>query len=191
MRCTLILSLALAAGCASNSSRPTGAESPAGKTAEGPTPQRAIFSTISTLRATYADIPGASESVVRAEPAAVRESIRKMFKLLEIPLTVDDPKQDAIGNTDFQKIARVGNHPMTQLVDCGSSAIGPRAATHRMYMSLVSIVDSLNPRSARVKTTLTASARDMSGNDNTRLHCGSTGALERIISDSVTAFAER
>lgn len=182
----------MAAGCASNSSRTsTGAESPAGKAEDAPTARRAVFSTISTIRTTYADVPGASESVVRAEPAAVRESIRKMFKLLEIPLTVDDPKQDAIGNTDFQKIARIGNRPMTQLVDCGSSAIGPRAATHRMYMSLVSIVDSLTPRSARVKTTLTASARDMSGNDNTRLHCGSTGALERIISDSLTAFAER
>ncbi|MEO7997815.1 MAG: hypothetical protein ABI852_10245 [Gemmatimonadaceae bacterium] len=188
MRRILIFSLATMAGCATTS--PT-TSAGSGKIDEGPSPPRPTYLSMAGLRATYADAPAASVSVVRADPATVRQSIRKIFSQLDIPVTIDDVKQDAIGNTDFQKSARIGNHPMSEFVDCGSTAIGPRAATHRMYMSLITIVDSLSARRTRVKSTLAVSARDLSAASNARLHCSSTGALERLLGDSVTALAER
>ncbi|MEO7362502.1 MAG: hypothetical protein ABI120_19385 [Gemmatimonadaceae bacterium] len=180
--------LAIATACASAPpATPFGEEHP------GPemSARRPTVLAIPELRTMYADAPAAAENLVSADPAAVRLAIKMMFVRLDVPLTVDDPRQDAYGNNDFQKSHRIGNKPMSDFLDCGVTAMGPRTATNRMYMSLITIVDSVRPNRTRVKSTLSATARDMSGTSNAALHCSSTGALERLLVDSVVAMAQR
>lgn len=181
--------LAVAASCAS---APPLTKEGAEQQKPEPATRRPTVLAISKIRTMYADAPMAAEDVVRAQPTTVRSAIRQMFASLDIPMTIDDTTQDTYGNNDFQKSSRIGNRPMSEYVDCGTTAIGPRAATYRMYMSLITVVDSVRPQQTRVKSTLAVTARDQAaGGTTARLHCSSTGKLERMLVDSISARSQR
>lgn len=185
----LLPALAMAASCAS--APPLTKEGADQPKPELSTRRTTMLGTLD-VRTMYADVPMAAEDVVVAQPATVRTAIRQMFASLDIPMTVDDMKVDTYGNNDFQKSSRIGNRPMSEYVDCGATAIGPRAATYRMYMSLITVVDSERPQRTRVKSTLIVTARDQAaGGTTARLQCSSTGMLERLLVDSISAKSKR
>ena len=189
-RCLLLVPiLALSAACASSPPKTAfGLEHPE---VELPSRRPTVLS-IPDMRTIYADAPTAAIDLVPAPASTVRLAIKKMLTELDIPITVDDAKYDVYGNNDFQKIHRIGNKPMSDFLDCGVTAMGARTATNRMYISLITVVDSMRPNSTRIRSTVEASARDLSAASSSRpLHCSSTGKLERMLIDSVVAMSKR
>lgn len=146
--------------------------------------RRTTIMAIPEVRAVYKDPDPLLETVVQIPADEVIFYVKRSMLELEIPLSIDDPKTGAYGNNDFTKIYRIGNTPMMQFLDCGSSANGPRTTTHRMYMSLITYVEKVNNRSTKLRMALTANAGDPA-NSNSRVPCGSTGKLERMILDGV------
>lgn len=154
--------------------------------------RRPVVLAIPELRTIYGDAPKSVEDLLDADAATVRTAIKHKLAELDIPLTIEDPKYSALGNGNFEKIYRIGKRPMSEFVDCGTVGMGQRSATHRMYMSLVTIVDSLRPTSTRVRSTFTVQARDMSaGMNRPSVPCSSTGRLERLLIESVATASDR
>ena len=121
--------------------------------------------------------------------AVVYAAVKKVYGDLEVPLTVDDARNHQLGNADFFKARQFGGKAMTQFVDCGSGITGPNAASYRIYMSLLSTVMDDGKGGTSVKTTLTASARDLAGGSSTdKLPCSTTGRLESMLHDRVVAI---
>lgn len=129
--------------------------------------------------------------MVNASAADASFAIKKTLIQLDIPITVDDPKLHAIGNSDFNKVYRIGGRPMTEYVDCGSTPNGARASTYRVYMSFITTVEPTAPQVTKMKSVLVANAREVSGSSSNRVPCGSTGKLERMLIDSVRVIAGR
>lgn len=166
--------LVLAAGCATST-----------QSAEIPAARTTVLS-IPEVRTISGVAPTSTEEVVRKPRDLVIRSIKKTLSDLEIPLTVDDPKSLALGNNNFEKVYRMGTHPMTDFLDCGLSVAGPRATTNRIYMSFITTVKPVNETTTSVKSLLVGFARDMTGGNN-RVPCGSTGKLEQLLLDNIKA----
>jgi hypothetical protein len=110
--------------------------------------------------------------------------VKRVMMQLEIPITLEDSTTTTIGNRMFSKIYRIGETPMMQLFDCGYMSQGPRAATYRMYLSLVTRIERLEGRSTRVKITTVAHAQDPA-TPGLKVPCGSSGGLEKMVLDGV------
>jgi hypothetical protein len=134
------------------------------------------------------DAPRPTAGTIAATPAAVWIVVKKVYADLEIPLTVDNAAAHQIGNTTFFKMRQMAGRPMPDFVNCGSGVDGPKAATYRVFMSLLTSVSPDGNGGTTIQTTFAASALDiMGGAASDRIQCGSTGQLEYLITDRIQA----
>jgi hypothetical protein len=82
---------------------------------------------------------------------------------------------------------QLAGRPMTEFVDCGSGMTGPKAATYKIYMSLLTMVIPDGKGGTTVQTTFVPTGQDMTGNSSDRLPCATTGRLEQSFLDRVKA----
>lgn len=115
--------------------------------------------------------------------------IKRVLMLLEIPIILEDSSATTIGNRMFSKIHRIGETPMIQLFDCGYLSQGPRAATYRIYLSLVTRIERLEDRRTRVKIITVAHAQDPAV-PGLKVPCGSSGRLENMMLDGVRSIRD-
>jgi hypothetical protein len=122
-------------------------------------------------------------------PSVVYAALKIAYTGFEVPLTIDDTRNLQLGNADFTKTRQFGGKPMASFVDCGSGITGPNATSYRIYMSLISTVTANGQGGSSVKTTLTASARDVAGGSSTdKLPCSTSGRLEAMLHARVVAL---
>jgi hypothetical protein len=134
-----------------------------------------------------AERPRAMGAEVPNEPAIVWLAVKKAYGQLEIPITTENPGGRQIGNNNFYRARQFAGEAMNQLVDCGSGMTGPKAASYRIYMSLLTDVIPNGKGGTKVQTTFIPVGQDMSGSSSDRIPCGSTGRLEGKILDYVKA----
>lgn len=130
--------------------------------------------------------PRAVGTTIAAPPAAVWLAVKKVYAEFEIPITVETPAVHQIGNQNFYKSRTLAGKPMTQFVDCGNGMTGPKAASYRIYISMLSDVFA-DGTGTKVQTTFIPMGQDMAGNSTDRIPCGSTGRLEQLFLDRVKA----
>ena len=136
--------------------------------------------------------PRASSSTLAAAPAAVWAAAKQVYTGLEIPIGIDNPAAHMLGNQNFYKSRQMAGEPMTNFVDCGSGMTGAKAASYRIYMSLVTSISSDDKGGTVVQTTFTALGQDVTEGSTDRIPCGSTGRLEQLLLDRIkTAVALR
>jgi hypothetical protein len=127
-------------------------------------------------------------ATIQASPAIVWEVTKKIYAEFEVPVTLDKPAAHQLGNTSFYKMRQMGGKPLQDLVNCGMGMDGPKAAKYRVYMSLVTNVSGDGKGGTTIQTTLVASGVDISASAGSdRVQCGSSGVLEYLINEKVTA----
>lgn len=174
MRCAPLL-LALAA-CAS-----------AGGPPEASTPrQAAIFSSKET-GLLLGELPRAVAAQIAAPPASVWAAVKKVYADFEIPLTVENPSAQQLGNPNFYKTRQLAGQSMVQFVDCGSGMTGPKSAYYRIYISLLTDVKTDGKGGTMIQTTFLPQGQDFGGTSSEKIPCASTGRFEAYLLDRVRA----
>lgn len=112
-----------------------------------------------------------------------------MYHDLEIPLTVEFPASGQLGNQNFYRTRQVAGESMTNLINCGSDMTGPKAASYRIYMSLLTDLRADGKGGTTVHTTFVAFGQDMSGGASDRISCGTTGRFEQMVLERIKAYS--
>ena len=76
---------------------------------------------------------------------------------------------------------------MTTFVDCGTGMTGPKASSYRIYISLLTDVQTDGKGGTKIQTTFVPIGQDVSGGSTDRLPCGTTGAFENFFLTRVKA----
>ncbi len=152
--------------------------------------QTAIFTSAET-GTLLGDQPHASRATIAAAPATVWLAAKKLYLDLEIPVTVESPATHQIGNSSFYKTRQMVGQPMTQFVDCGGGMDGPKAASYRIYISLITSIQADDKGGTVVQTTFVPVGQDMSGGSSDRIACGTTGRLESYFIERLTAMVAK
>jgi hypothetical protein len=133
--------------------------------------------------------PVATSLTIAASPQIVWLAAKSVYGDLQIPITLESPPSGQLGNTNFWKTRQIAGESMVSLVNCGSDMTGPKAATYRIYMSLITDVRPDGKGGTTAHTTLSASGQDMSGTSSDRIPCGSTGKFEQMVLDRIKAYS--
>jgi hypothetical protein len=175
LRMRRILLLLALGGCAS-----------AGPVLDDTTPRQSTILAGDKNGATiYAERPRAVNMSIAAPPAAVWLAAKKSYADFEIPLAVENPSTHQMGNPNFFKSRQLGGRPMVEFVDCGSGMTGPKAASYRIYISLLTEMITDGHGGTQIQTTFVATGQDMSGNSSDRIPCGSTGRFEQFFLEHI------
>ncbi|HEY4130820.1 MAG TPA: hypothetical protein VGM50_09395 [Gemmatimonadaceae bacterium] len=171
MRRILILTLAFAGACASGG---------ASESSETTSRQAPIY-TSSETGTILGDQPHATVVNIAAPPAAVWVAVKKVYGELEIPVTVESPGTRQIGNPNFVKLRNMGGQSMVNWVDCGTGMTGPKAASYRIYGSLLTDVIPDGKGGTKLQTTFVPMGQDVEGGSSDRIPCGTTGRFEQLV----------
>ena len=133
----------------------------------------------------YAERPRAAVMTIAAPAAAVWLAAKKTYADFEIPLAVENPSMHQMGNSNFFKSRQLAGQPMADFVDCGSGMTGPKAASYRIYISLLTEMAADGKGGTTIQTTFVPMGQDMSGVSADRIPCGSTGRFEQYFLDHV------
>jgi hypothetical protein len=177
MRRIFILTLALAGACASGG---------ASESSETTVRQAPIYTSKET-GTLLADQPHATVMSIAAPPAAVWLAVKKVYGELEIPVTVESPGTRQIGNPNFTKTRNLAGQSMVTFVDCGNGMTGPKAASYRIYASLLTDVIPDGSGGTKLQTTFVPMGQDVEGGSSDRIPCGTTGRFEQLVLERVKA----
>jgi hypothetical protein len=152
---------------------------------EETTPRQATIYQSPETGTIMADRPRSVGLTLAVPPAAAWIAAKKVYADLEIPLTVENPSAHQIGNQSFYKTRQLAGQSMVDFVDCGSGMTGPKAASYRIYISLLTTIVTDGKGGTIIQTTFVPAGQDMSGNSTDRIACGSTGRLEALFLDRI------
>lgn len=117
---------------------------------------------------------------VAGTPTELWAKLNAAYSNLGLPVTARDSAAFALAAQNAQFMGRIGQTPMSRIVDCGVTPFGTqRANAYRVWLS---VATQLQPSSkgTTVRTSLAATARDQNSS-TAPVQCGSTGALEADI----------
>lgn len=123
----------------------------------------------------------AERTQIDSPPTVVWTAVKKIYADLDIPIVVDNAAGHQLGNMQFVKSRQLGGRPMQDLINCGDSMTGPKAATFRITMSLMTDVNPDGKGGTLLQTTFVASGRDVSGTSSFLIPCATTGQLEALV----------
>lgn len=118
---------------------------------------------------------------VGAPPAQVWPHLVLAYRALGIPITTLDSTTATVGAVRVPVRQKLGGHQISHYLSCGSTITGQLMAD--AYRVSMTAVTQLRPTSngTAVRTSVSATAQDQSGNSSDPVQCGSTGAMERDI----------
>jgi len=177
-----IMLVLLACGCASS-----------GNTAESVTQKPpTIYAGDQTTATIIGEKPRASMAPIAVAPAAVWMAAKQVYASIDVPLGIENAAAHVMGNQNFYKARQMAGQPMTQFVDCGSGMTGQKAASYRIYMSLMTDISADGKGGTLVQTTFTALGQDVTEGSSDRIPCGTTGRLESLMLERIKeAVAKR
>jgi hypothetical protein len=135
----------------------------------------------------FGDRPLATSLALTTAPATVWFAVKKVYADLDIPVVFENPSGRQLGNPNFFKMRQIGGRSMTEFVDCGSGMTGPKAATYKIYISLLTMVIPDGKGGTTVQTTFVPTGQDMTGASTDRIPCGTTGRFEQFFLDRIKA----
>jgi hypothetical protein len=162
----------------------------AGTPSEDVTPkQPVIYAGDQSTATLLGERPRATSMALAVGPAAVWMAAKQVYASIEVPVAIENPTAHQLGNSNFFKARSMAGQPMTQFVDCGSGMTGPKAASYRIYMSLITQISSDGNGGSVVQTTFVPMGQDVTQGSTDRIPCGSTGRLEQLVLDRIKAGA--
>lgn len=108
-----------------------------------------------------------------------------VFDELEIPAREVDLATYTIRNRRWVVSRRVGGQRLSEFLDCGRSASGFNADTHRLQLEIASRIVAQGADRSRVETQIQGIGMNMEGTSNSRVACTSNHQLEFAIAQRV------
>ncbi len=116
-------------------------------------------------------------------------ALKAVYEELKISTPEVSETAKTVRNLRFVVSRRLGGERLSRFLDCGRSATGPNANTHRLELEIASRVVSLGPEKSRIDTEITGTGMNIEGTSNTRVLCTSTHQLELRIAARVGELA--
>jgi hypothetical protein len=184
MRVRNCLPLLLLAACASA----PGASS-------APVPDQTLSIPTSGVSTTMRNIVVASSASPRTRAIAapadrVWSALPGVYGLLGLPVTSSDASTHVIAATSVKLRRRLGDVPLSRYLDCGHTQGAPSAETYEVLLSMETRMVPGAGDSTVVSTTLDAMARPVFVSSE-YIHCGTTGALERRLLETIAVQTAR
>jgi len=117
-------------------------------------------------------------------------ALKAAYAELKIPTREVDEASRTIRNLRFVVSRRLGGERLSSYLDCGRSASGQNADTHRLELEIASRVVPLGSGRSRIDTELQGIGMNMEGTSNNRVLCTSNHQLELRIAALVRDLAE-
>ena len=123
-------------------------------------------------------------SVLQFSAADAWQAVPRVYADLSIAVESLDPAHRLLsGVASARRVFAI--RPLSRLVDCGSTLMGPNADSYNVRLHLQIQVDSTGPAESRVRTLVTSTA---SSDGGLTVRCSSTGELERSLIDRLRAL---
>lgn len=176
MRRLIVLSAALLSACAS-SNRTDPAAQATERTVD-------VLNTNGTVPVSMRTTHVATQSgrSYRASADAVWNALPAVYAGLGIPIAERDPATRTIGNPSYKLRRRLGDLPLSRVLDCGSTQGSPSADTYEVLLSVNTKVSQVTADSVEVVTLVDGRARPVAFTAD-YVNCGSLGALEKRFFD--------
>ena len=114
----------------------------------------------------------------------VWRTLPRVYADLGIPIqSLDSAHQILIGVVSAKRT--FANAPLSTLLDCGSSVMGPNANSYNVRLHFQNQVDSTDTAQTTLRTLVTATAASDGG---VTVRCASSGQVERLIANRVKGF---
>lgn len=126
-------------------------------------------------------------------PASADEAwpaLKTVYQELKIPTPEVSETARTLRNLRFVVSRRLGGQRLSRYLDCGRSASGLNANTHRLELEIASRVVPLGQGKSRIDTEITGIGINMEGTSNNRVLCTSNHQLELRIAERVREVVE-
>lgn len=123
-------------------------------------------------------------SLIPYRAADVWQAVPRVYADLAIQTETLDPAHRFLRGVVSAR-RQFANRSLSHWVNCGSTVMGPTADTYNVRLHFQTQVDSTGPAEARVRTLVQTTAASDGG---ITVQCSSTGDLERVIGDRVSAI---
>jgi hypothetical protein len=117
----------------------------------------------------------------------VFQALIKVYKGLDVPITLQDSVGGALGNLKFHKMRKLAGEPISSFLSCGSGMTGPNANAYRVYMAVRSVVAPTREGGTILRSLFFAGALDIAGGSKYAMPCESNGRFEILIGKMVQA----
>lgn len=125
-------------------------------------------------------------SSLTGSPASLWPRLNAAFANIGLPVTERDSADYAVAAQNAQFSGRLGNSPMSRVVDCGLTTVGSqRANSYRVWLTVASQLQPSGTGTV-LRTTVVAKAQDQSSS-TAAVQCGTTGVLEQEIAKQLGA----
>jgi hypothetical protein len=124
-----------------------------------------------------ADVPGSRPEVW--------EHLRRAWEEVGLPEPVVDRDGYSLTVMNHAVTRRLGLTSMSNYLSCGGSVSGPIADTHRIRLSVRTILEGASPDTTEVHTRVDAVATPIAGGSTASSVCSSRGVLEAQIASRV------
>jgi hypothetical protein len=178
MRVHHIVSLVALAGCASG-----GGTTTAGKP-DAPATVRVSTATGTAMAVTLSNSTDANVSALPYSVDDVWRVLPAVYDSLGIPITLRDGAKRVIGNDGLNIRRRLGTTPLQRYLDCGNTQGAPSADTYEIHMTMQSVVSAGDGGGSKLSTVIEAMGKPVAFSGEF-VRCGTTGALEKRIAESV------
>lgn len=175
-RLILLVSLAGLAACASSGSA-GGGSTVTTRTQQIGSADVGRLNVTTVVEADVTTVPFDADAVFRVLPSVLDS--------LGLPVATIDPAGKSIGNPGFKIRNRLGKTPLSMILDCGNTQIGPNADSYDVYLKVMTTVSGAGAGSARIATLVEAQARPATYNQAYN-SCATKGYLEPRLVDLVT-----
>jgi len=183
MRRSFVALAFILAGCASTSSTdPMIGSSVQGPAGDNPTGTGGEFRLPADMVTASLEVPAGAEI---AWPA-----LKAVYEELKIPAPEVSEPTRTLRNLRFVVSRRLGGVRLSTYLDCGRSASGPNADSHRLELEIASRVVALGSGRSRVDTEMTGIGMNMEGTSNNRVLCTSNHQLEFRIAGRVREIVQ-
>jgi hypothetical protein len=129
---------------------------------------------------------GAHKTTVPLPMERAWRALRAAFDSVAVPVSIFDAATHTLGNGQFRVVRRLGNTPLSKLVNCGNTQGGPSADTYELQLSVVSTATAVDAAVTSIATTVQAQGRPITLSAE-YVRCTTTGALEKRISNVVSS----
>ena len=123
-------------------------------------------------------------SLVQYPAPDVWHAVQQVYADLAISTETLDPAHRFLAGVVSAR-RQFANRSLSHFVNCGSTLMGPNANTYNVRLHIQTQVDSTGAAEARVRTVVQATGASDGG---ITVQCASTGDLERVIGDRVSAL---
>ena len=108
------------------------------------------------------------------------------FEEFRIAFDTRDSVRGMIGNLAIKKSGSFAGAQLSRWMNCGQGMTGPNADNFRIYIAIAALLDRVaSTNRTQIRVAMVAGAQDMQGNAKDAVACGSSGALESKILESV------